>query len=403
VRARLLVGQTNRSDLLRTPTATERQAHPSAAQAQRHSSELVVLSHLRWTFVWQRPQHIVSRLATTRRTWFVEEPIAVDGLREARLRTEKHDDVCRVWLEVPGPEGHVCFSDPRAAGYGAELTALLRASPDRTAWLYTPMALLLAEVLEPQTLVYDVMDDLASFKGAPPELKLRQRRALKQADVVFTGGRSLHRSILQRRSEGTHCFPSGVDPDHYAPAVTMRRRRGRPVAGFVGVIDERLDLELVGGLAAALPDWRIEMVGPVVKIDPTSLPRARNITYPGPAKYAELPAVMAGFDVALMPFALNEATRSISPTKTLEYLAAGLPVVSTRVPDVVTDFGELVDLQDDATGFADACRRVAEHCPEARASKAEPTMHWHHWDTIAERMERLIARPAHAEVGEVTA
>ena len=389
---------------MRTPGASGRYAHPGTGQADRQD-ELVVLSHLRWTFVWQRPQHIVSRLATTRRTWFVEEPMAVEGLHEPCLRTEEHGAVCRVWLEVPGPEGHVCFSDPRAAGYAAQLTALLGSHPDRTAWLYTPMALPLAEALDPKTLVYDVMDDLASFKGAPPELKLRQRRALKHADVVFTGGRSLHRSVLQRRPEGTHCFPSGVDPEHYASAVAMRRPGPRKVAGYVGVIDERLDLELVGDLAAALPDWRIHMVGPVAKIDPATLPRARNVTYPGPAQYADLPAVMAGFDVALMPFALNEATRSISPTKTLEYLAAGLPVVSTRVPDVVTDFGELVDLQDGAAGFADACRRVAEHCADTRAAKAEPTMHWHHWDTIAERMERLIAGTSSpAEVDdEVTA
>jgi glycosyltransferase involved in cell wall biosynthesis len=349
-----------------------------------------VLSHLRWTFVWQRPQHIVSRLATSRRTWFVEEPTAVAGLAAPRLRTEQHGDVCRVWLEVPGHENHVCFSDPRAQGYGAALADLVGSPSDRTVWLYTPMAFPLAEGLDATVLVYDVMDDLASFKGAPPELTLRQRRALKQADVVFTGGRSLHRSILQRRPEGTHCFPSGVDPDHYSPAVAMREPRSRRVAGYVGVIDERLDLELIDGLARELPDWRIEMVGPVVKIDASTLPRARNITYPGPARYADLPKVMAGFDVALMPFALNEATRSISPTKTLEYLAAGLPVVSTRVPDVVSDFEELVDLQDDAAGFADACRRVAEHCADARAAKAAPTMHWNHWDTIAERMDALI-------------
>ncbi|MDQ3897097.1 MAG: glycosyltransferase [Actinomycetota bacterium] len=353
-----------------------------------------MLSHLRWTFVWQRPQHIISRLASTRRTWFVEEPVAVEGLGEPRLRTEQHGDVRRVWLEVPGAEGHVCFSDPRAARYAEDLTALLGSSRNRTAWLYTPMALPIAEALDPSVLVYDVMDDLASFKGAPPELTLRQRRALKCADVVFTGGRSLHRSVLQRRQEGTHCFPSGVDPDHYAPAIAMRSRGPRRVAGYVGVIDERLDLELVADMAEALPDWRIRMVGPVAKIDPASLPRARNIAYPGPAQYADLPAVMAGFDVALMPFALNEATRSISPTKTLEYLAAGLPVVSTRVPDVVADFGELVDLQDDAAGFADACRRVAEHCPQARAAKSAPTLHWNHWDTVAERMERLIAGTA---------
>jgi glycosyltransferase involved in cell wall biosynthesis len=355
--------------------------------------ELVVLSHLRWTFVWQRPQHLISRLAAGRRTWFVEEPLPVEGLLEPRLRTEEHGPVCRVWLEVPGAEGHVCFSDARAAEYEAMLTGLLGSHADRAVWLYTPMALPLAQALAPTLLVYDVMDDLASFKGASPQLTLRQRQVLKSADVVFTGGRSLQRSIVQRRPEGTHCFPSGVDPAHYAPAKQLRGPRRRPVAGYVGVIDERLDLDLVADLAATLPDWEIRMVGPVVKIDPASLPRARNITYPGPAQYADLPEVMAGFDVALMPFALNEATRSISPTKTLEYLAAGLPVVSTRVPDVVSDFSELVDLQDDGSRFADACRRVLEHCADARATKSEPTLHWNHWDTIAERMEQLMAAP----------
>ncbi|HEV2759846.1 MAG TPA: glycosyltransferase, partial [Acidimicrobiales bacterium] len=244
--------------------------------------------------------------------------------------------------------------------------------------------------LGPDLLVYDVMDDLAAFKGASPELLLRQRQTLKRADVVFTGGRSLHRSVVARRPEGTHCFPRGVDPTHYSPAVEMRAPKSRRVAGYVGVIDERLDLDLVAGMAEALPDWEIRMVGPVVKIDPTTLPQTSNITYPGPALYTDLPNVMAGFDVALMPFAMNEATRSISPTKTLEYLAAGLPVVSTRVPDVVSDFGELVDLQDDGAGFADASRRVERHCPLSRAAKAEPLLHWHHWDTIASQMEELI-------------
>lgn len=362
------------------------------------AGELVVLSHLRWTFVWQRPQHLISRLARGRPTWFVEEPLAVEGLDGARLSVERHGDVRRVWLEVPGEAGaHVCFSDPRAAPYGRLLLDLVGDRPHRLAWLYTPMALPLAQALGPARLVYDVMDDLAAFKGASPELVLRQRQALKQADVVFTGGRSLHRSVASRRSERIHCFPSGVDPAHYSPAVELRRPKSRRVAGYVGVIDERLDLDLVADLAQALPGWEIRMVGPVVKIDPAALPRASNITYPGPALYSDLPQVMAGFDVALMPFALNEATRSISPTKTLEYLAAGLPVVSTRVPDVVSDFGELVDLQDDGTGFADACRRVERHCPLTRAAKAEPLLHWHHWDTIAAQMERLIGRGAESE------
>ena len=349
--------------------------------------------------MWQRPQHVVSRLARGCRTWFVEEPMAVETLHEPRLRTERQGDVCRVWLEVPGPEGPVCFSDPRAAGYGAQLAALLGPHGDRAVWLYTPMALPLAEALTPQVVIYDVMDDLASCTGAPPDLTLRQRRLLKTADIVFTGGRSLHRSVTAHRQEGTHCFPSGVDPDHYAPAVRMRRRGSRPVAGYVGVIDERLDLGLVADLADALPDWRICLVGPVVKIDPGTLPRGRTITYLGPAPYRDLPKVMAGFDVALMPFALNRATTSISPTETLEYLAAGLPVVSTRVPDVVADFGDLIDLQDDGAGFALACRRVLDQGPDARAALVEPALHWNHWDAIAERMEQLIVTATGAVAG----
>jgi len=376
-----------------------------AAPHEGVAGDLVVLSHLRWTWVWQRPQHLVSRLARGRRTWFVEEPWPVEGLEEPRLNLEQHGDVTRVTLEVPGSDDQACFSDPRAAGYEAMLLDLIGTGEDRVAWLYTPMALPLAQALGPSLLVYDVIDDLAAFKDASPELVLRQRQALKRADVVFTGGRSLHRSVRARRPDGTHCFPSGVDPEHYAPAVAMRDPAPRRVAGYVGVIDERLDLDLIATLAECLPNWEVRMVGPVAKIDPGDLPQTPNITYPGPARYADLPEVMAGFDVALMPFAMNEATRSISPTKTLEYLAAGLPVVSTRVPDVVTDFGELVDLQDDGAGFASACRRVERHCALSRAAKAEPLLDWHHWDTIAERMEDLMARCQDADVEgtEVTA
>jgi glycosyltransferase involved in cell wall biosynthesis len=354
-----------------------------------HQSDLVVLSHLRWTFVWQRPQHLISRLAARRRTWFVEEPL-VTGVRRPRVRYEESGQVTRVWLEVPGPDRHVGFDDVAAEVYATDLPALLGEGDSRDVWLYTPLALELGRSLQPSLLVYDVMDDLASFRGAPRELKLRHVQALKAADVVFTGGRSLHRSVSQHRVEGAHLFPSGVEPEHYAPAVRRRRPKARPVAGYVGVIDERLDLDLLADLAAALPDWDIQVVGPVAKIDSAALPQAANLSYLGPRPYEALPEVMAGFDVALMPFALNEATRSISPTKTLEYLAAGLPVVSTRVPDVVADHGHVVDLQDNGAGFADACRRVLLHDAGERAVSAQPLLHWQHWDTIASRMDAIL-------------
>ena len=362
--------------------------------------ELVVLSHLRWIFVWQRPQQLVSRLARGRRTWFVEEPWAT-VVGAPTLRTEEHGKVTRIWLDVPGEsEWHVPFDDPRAAGYTEELRVLLGRAPDRIVWLYTPMALEIARALQPSLLVYDIMDDLASFARASPGLKQRHREALETADLVFTGGRSLQLAVAGLRPDA-HLFPSGVEPELFAVAPRETPRE-RPVAGYVGVIDERLDLELIHDLARALPAWEIQMVGPISeKIVRASVPKAPNIAYLGRQPYERLPELMAGFDVALMPFALNEATRSISPTKTLEYLAAGLPVVSTRVPDVVADFSGVVELQDDGPSFAAACERALREDPVERAARVRPLLHRHHWNTIAADMARLLReaprrRPAEA-------
>lgn len=380
---------------------------PSAAPTTTEPTQpdLVVLSHLRWHWVWQRPQHIVSRLARRRaeagaRTYVVEEPVAQD-VDTPRIATEEVDGITRVWLVVPASasptprsEAHPedrGFEDPAAACYGELLAEALgeRTLPPDV-WVYTPMAIELAQRLEPGRLVYDVMDDLASFKDAPEGLVLRQRRLLAEADVVFTGGPSLDRSIRRQRTVGVHLFRSGVETEHYARSRLLRDEHDRPVAGYVGVVDERLDLDLLDELAANLPDWTLRVVGPVAKIDPADLPRRPNIEYPGMARYEELPEVMAGFDVALMPFALNEATRSISPTKTLEYLAAGLPVVSTGVADVVADYADVVCLADDGVQFAAACRRVLLDDPRARDRRARPLHARQEWDHIATSMTRIV-------------
>ena len=362
--------------------------------------DLVVLSHLRWPWVWQRPQHLVSRLAAARaggggRTWFVEEPLAAD-VPAPRLGREDAGPVTRVWLEVPDSSPEVTylpFCAPGTSGYGRLLRELLEQEgrpPAPDVWLYTPLALDIAAALSPARLVYDVMDDLASFQDAPEGLRLRQRQTLAEADVVFTGGRSLHRGIAAQRGSGVHLFPSGVETEHYARSRGLRGQHPRPVAGYVGVVDERIDLDLLRDLAAALPDWTLRVVGPVAKIDPGALPQADNLEYPGLVPYDYLPEVMAGFDVALMPFALNDATRSISPTKTLEYLAAGLPVVSTRVPDVVADYDEVVHFADDGAGFADACRQVLEHSGEDRDRLLRPIQARQEWDSIATAMTALL-------------
>jgi len=369
------------------------------------SRELVVLSHLRWTFVWQRPQHLISRIAAGySRTWFVEEPEPVEGVASPRLRTERHGPVTRVWLEVPLERGVCGFDRETCERYCSDLTELIGDRVD-TVWAYTPMALEVARAMHPTTLVYDVMDDLAAFRFAAPETVLRQRQMLREASVVFTGGRSLHRSVREYRRTDAYCFPSGVDRKHFEPAQSARaaRRRTKPVAGYVGVIDERIDLDLLAAMAQHAPDWEFRMVGPVVKIEAEDLPDAPNLLYPGPCQYADLPDLMADFDIALMPFALNDATRSISPTKTLEYLAAGLPVVSTRVPDVVHDCAGIVELRDDGPGFAAACRDLFAGAGPVDDERVARVLHEREWDTIAAAMARRLQRVAANAADEETA
>jgi glycosyltransferase involved in cell wall biosynthesis len=375
-------------------------------------SELIVLSHLRWDWVWQRPQQLMSRLgkAPARTTWFVEEPLTPAGVEvtDNRLGTQQVDGLTRVWLEIPEQGRHVGFFDEVMPDYIEQLPRLVGAPKgERVVWIYTPLALEAALALQPTTLVYDVMDDLAAFKDAAPELIVRQRQALRRADVVFAGGRSLHRSVVKQGREDAHLVPSGVSIEHYAAAGRHAKRDPEhPVAGYVGVLDERLDLDLLADVAARLPEWEIRMIGPVCKIDPADLPQAPNITYLGMQSYEDLPGLMAGLDVALMPFALNEATKSISPTKTLEYLACGLPVVSTRVPDVVADFTGVVDLQDDGEGFAAACGRLVGRAGRAPSAELKRLLKRHHWDRIAGLMEKLVftgeGRPAQSSA-EATA
>jgi glycosyltransferase involved in cell wall biosynthesis len=349
--------------------------------------DLLVFSHLRWDYVWQRPQQIVSRLARDRRVWFVEEPEpSPDG--QTRFVIRSHGPVTVVRRQLP--RGPYTFGGASDDAYERVLRDL-RGSGPVTAWLYTPLAAALAARFHPDRQVYDVMDDLAAFKDAPPAMTGAHQACLAAADVVFTGGPSLHRSVLRHRHLDVHLFRSGVEADHYA-AGRGPARGDRPVAGYVGVLDERVDFALVAGLAAALPDWDIHLVGPVnPKIDGVPLPHAGNLVYRGYTPYARLPEVMAGFDVAIMPFARNSATRSISPTKTLEYFAAGLPVVSTSIRDVVDDYADVVHLADDVDAFAAACRRAAATPAPAVRAAVERLLEQASWDAIAARMSDLMA------------
>ena len=213
------------------------------------------------------------------------------------------------------------------------------------AWFYTPMALPLLNGVAVSGVVFDCMDELSGFANAPAEMRLRERQLLNRSSVVFTGGYSLF-EVKRLLHPNVHAFPSSVDVDHFAQArraiESPDDQQGipRPRIGFCGVIDERMDLDLVREVAQRRPDWQIVMLGPVAKIEPSALPRGPNLHYLGMKRYDDLPAYFAGWDVAIMPFAHNDSTRFISPTKTPEYLAAGCPVVSTSIRDVVRPYGE---------------------------------------------------------------
>lgn len=366
-------------------------------------TDLVCLSHLRWDFVFQRPQHLMSRFARERRVIFFEEPVHAEG--PPRLAVAGRPE----GVEVAVPHLPPGLSGEEAEAVQGELLLGLLAErgiepASFVLWYYTPMALGFSSGLEPAAVVYDCMDELSLFRGAPPALVDRERDLMARADLVFTGGASLYEA-KRGRHRAVHLFPSSIDAEHFGrarafdgPEPADQAGIPRPRLGYFGVIDERIDLDLLAGLAEARPDWQLVMLGPVVKIDPESLPRRDNIHYLGMKSYGELPAYLAGWDVALSPFARNESTRFISPTKTPEYLAGGRPVVSTPIRDVVRPYGEmgLVEIAEDAQGFAEAAERCLARGDLARGwlKRVDELLAGGSWDLTYRRMAELIEEAA---------
>jgi UDP-galactopyranose mutase len=358
-------------------------------------SDLVCLSHLRWDFVYQRPQHLLSRFAKERRVFFVEEPIFEDGPMHLDV-TERE---CGVRVVVPRL--------PKELVSEGALDSVQRGMVDRLfaehnidnyfLWYYTPMARAWTKHLQPAAVVYDCMDELSAFKGASHALKEREAELFKCADLVFTGGQSLYEA-KRHLHKNIFAFPSSIDASHFAQARSISDEPAdqadipHPRLGFFGVIDERMDIELLDKVAEARPDWHLVMVGPVVKIDPATLPHRANIHYLGGKSYQELPSYLAGWDVALLPFALNESTRFISPTKTPEYLAAGCPVVSTSIRDVVRPYKELglVHIADTPAEFINCIEKAMNEDAASRLNEVDAFLSQTSWDRTWGRMAELI-------------
>jgi glycosyltransferase involved in cell wall biosynthesis len=361
---------------------------------------IIVFSHLRWNFVYQRPQHLLSKLAENYRIVFIEEPEFRKGQPSIETSTPLPNlTVCRPFTPVEKSG----FDDEQFPHMRPMLRELADEHPDPVVWFYTPMALPLLDELKPSRVVYDCMDELSAFKNPPPRLVEREDALLEVADVVFTGGPSLY-AAKKHRNPNVHCFPSSVDVSHFRQALDRKiahpAQRDIPVPrlGFYGVIDERFDVDLIRAIADARPQWQIVLVGPVVKIDPQTLPRRPNIHYMGQQPYTALPQFLAAWDVCLMPFALNESTRFISPTKSLEYMAAELPIVSTPVRDVVDLHSDVVEIADGQEEFLAACERAFNMSSEEMLQKIRlmrDKLSRTSWNATAAKMHELLEQLDH--------
>jgi len=358
--------------------------------------DILCFSHLRWDFVYQRPQHLMERFGRKHRVFFVEEPVfdSSEPRLEVTGRLQKNVQVLVAHLPWgPTEEQH-------GEMYKVLLSAFMqeRRSDKYVSWYYTPMMAAWTADLTPSAAVYDCMDELSAFADAPPTLREREEMLLARADLVFTGGQSLFEA-KQGRHPAVSAFPSSVDVPFFKTARTIteepedQKNILHPRLGFYGVIDERLDVTLLGAAVALRPDWQWMIIGPTVsKIDPATLPTLPNIHYLGGKPYTELPAYLSGWDVALLPFARNDSTRFISPTKTPEYLAAGRPVVSTSIRDVIRPYGDLglARIADTPEEFVAACEAALTEDAAGRRQKADAFLADLSWDKTQSQMADLI-------------
>ncbi|RYY75359.1 MAG: glycosyltransferase [Gammaproteobacteria bacterium] len=356
---------------------------------------IIVFCHLRWDFVYQRPQHLLTHLARHYKIVVVEEPIFHAG--ESFIKSYNPSEnitICQPHTPVNAPG----FHDDQIAELEPLVANLVPIDEDPIVWFYTPMALPLLKQTRGKLVVYDCMDELSAFQNAPKQLIQREKALLSVADIVFTGGPSLYQSKRNLHAN-VHCFPSSVDANHFAKALTRndvhssQKNIATPRLGFYGVIDERLDLNLIAAVADANPLWQIVIVGPVVKIDPATLPKRDNIHYLGQQPYESLPQFLAGWDVCLMPFALNESTRFISPTKVLEYMAAELPIVSTAITDVAIPYSDTVSIAHSTDEFISACKtalNLSEKQKNTMAAKMRGIVNATSWEKTATSMVKLL-------------
>lgn len=357
-------------------------------------TDIVCFSHLRWNFVYQRPQHLLSRFAHDSRVFFIEEPILYEGIDKIELSSPQKN----LWVVTPflHSSSTACILERQKK----LLTVLFyqKSIKNYLFWYYTPLALDVSDIFRPRLIVYDCMDELSAFKFAPIELKQKERELFAKADIVFTGGVSIFEA-KKKVHEAVYCFPSSIDKAHFYQARKYSKEPAdqllipHPRIGFYGVVDERFDIELLKNVAQMRPQWHFIIIGPIVKIDSTSLPQEDNIHYLGSKKYEELPLYLAGWDLATCLFARNESTRYISPTKTPEYLAGGKPVISTPIKDIVDTYGknDLVHIVETPEEFIECTEKeLAITDKQHWLQRVDAFLHDNSWDATWASMAALV-------------
>ena len=358
--------------------------------------DLICFSHLRWNFVYQRPQHLMSRFAKDRRVFFFEEPVYDAPSQYNEIFDDPVVGVCVVTPHITNDTENV----PDALRHLLDMFMASMNIKNYVTWYYTPLSFAFSLHLKPALLVYDCMDELSSFKFAAPELKDWEQKLFANADIVFTGGMHLYEAKKNFHSN-IHGVPSGIDIKHFIQARKFINDPNdqvsipHPRIGFYGVIDERFNIELLRSVAEQRTDWHFVVIGPTAKIDPASLPTNRNIHFIGMRDYNELPGYLAGWGIAMMPFELNEATKYISPTKTPEFLAAGKPVVSTSIHDVVHPYADkkVVSIADTPGEFVAAIEQYLSIERSKRwLSEVDSLLETMSWDDIWKRMDDLMSK-----------
>ena len=365
---------------------------------------IIVHSHLGWDWVWQRPQQFLSRFSRDHRVLFIEGPVPDEGVEWPKLSLREVPDFPNIMVlqsRMPASRWHDGdWVDKQRRRLVMQVLAgpLGKEFVNPVQWFYDPMAVTafggkMGEI----AIVYDCMDQLSQFRGAPPELVKRERELLAMADVVFAGGPKIYRAKKVYNSN-THSYGCGVDVAHFSRAREPETRvpddiahLEGPVLGFFGVVDERMDYELVAKLADAEPGWHLVMVGPRTKVEEEVLPKRPNIHWLGGRDYSLLPDYASRFDVCMMPFALNEATEYINPTKALEYMATGRPIVSTAIEDVVYQFSRIVCIANSHDEFIDCCRQAVEAPNQEAVRSGIELAKGNSWEAIVEKLKAHIA------------